>query len=90
MSIIREVYHPKAYLSNIKNVKLGLRARTIIVNILEKQSTNAMTIAKESGKSYGVIIHHLRLLCAEGTVERKGKKPYTLVLTGLGQKRLID
>jgi hypothetical protein len=34
-------------------------------------------------------MHHLRLLESEGTVNRKGKRPYIWLLTGLGQKRLI-
>jgi hypothetical protein len=32
----------------------------------------------------------LRLLKNEGVVNRKGKRPYFWVLTGLGQKRLIS
>jgi predicted transcriptional regulator len=88
--MLKESYHPNAYLANIKNVKLGLRARTRILNILEKQSVDAKTIGKETEMLYSVIMHHLRLLEAEGTVQRKGKKPHVWVLTGLGQKRLTN
>ncbi len=90
VSMIRETYHPNAYLSKIKNVRLGLRARTYVLNILEKHSGDAKTIAQEAGTPYGVVIHHLRLLEAEGTVERKGSRPYVWVLTGFGQKRLVS
>ena len=88
VGMYREAYHPNAYLSAIKNIRLGLRARTKILNILERLSVNAKTIAKETGMPYGVVMHHLRLLEAEGIVERRGSKPHVWVLTGLGQKRL--
>ncbi|MDH5481346.1 MAG: hypothetical protein OEY22_00495 [Candidatus Bathyarchaeota archaeon] len=87
--MFKEVYHPNAYLTDIKNVKLGLRARTQILNILEKHSVDAQTIGKEAETSYRVVLHHLRLLETDGTVKRKGSRPYVWVLTGLGQKRLM-
>lgn len=86
--MLKETYHPNAYLASIKNTKLGLRARTKILNVLEKMSGDAKEVAKESGLRYAVIMHHLRLLAAEGIVERKGSRPYVWGLTGMGQKRL--
>jgi len=88
--MFKEAYHPNAYLSDIRNVKLGLRARTRILNVLERRSVDAKTIVKETEMPYGVVMHHLRLLEAEGMVERKGSKPHIWVLTGLGQKRLAN
>jgi DNA-binding transcriptional ArsR family regulator len=88
--MLKEAYHPNAYLSNIKNIKLGLRARTKILSVLDKGSAEAKTIAKETGMRYSVIMHHLRLLEAEGIVERKGSKPHIWAVTGLGQKRLVN
>jgi len=76
-------------LERVKNVKSGLKARTRILNALEKRSSDAAAIAKEKSLSYGVVMHHLRLLEKEGIVNRKGKRPYFWVLTGLGQKRLV-
>jgi predicted transcriptional regulator len=76
-------------LERVKNVKRGLKARTKILAALETRSSNAATIAKEKSLSYGVVIHHLRLLEKERIVNRKGKRPYFWVLTGLGQKRLV-
>lgn len=90
VSNIRETHHPNAYLSHIKNVKLGLRARTQVLNVLEKHSADAKTIGKEARMPYGVVMHHLRLLESEGTVERKGSRPHVWMLTGLGQKRLVN
>jgi len=86
----KETYHPKAYLSNIKNIRLGLRARTRILNLLDKHSADAKTISQEAGMHYGVVMHHLRLLEAESIVERKHSKPHIWVLTGIGQKRLVN
>jgi len=87
--MFREAYHPNAYLSAIRNIKLGLRARTKILSALERLSVDAKSIARKTAMPYGVVMHHLRLLEAEGIVERKGSKPHTWVLTGLGQKRLV-
>lgn len=75
-------------MASIKNMKLGLRARTRILDVLEKLSVDAKSIAEDAGMSYGVVMHHLKLLEAEGIVNRKGSKPYVWTLTGLGQKRL--
>jgi hypothetical protein len=85
---IKENMHPNAYLKNIRNVHCGLIARTKILGLLEKQGFDASKIAKESALSYGVVIHHLKLLKNEGTVERKGYRRYVWLTTGLGQKRL--
>ena len=90
VKMFREAYHPNAYLSNIKNNRLGLRARTRILNVLERISVDAKTITKEAEMHYGVVMHHLRLLEAEAIVERKVGKPHIWVLTGLGQKRLVN
>jgi DNA-binding transcriptional ArsR family regulator len=86
---INEPFHPNAYLQRIKNVRNGLRARTRILVVLEKRSSGAAGIAKGTSLSYSVVMHHLRLLKNEGTVDRKGSRPYVWVLTGLGQKRLV-
>ncbi|MEM3672632.1 MAG: hypothetical protein QW468_00180 [Candidatus Bathyarchaeia archaeon] len=57
--------------------------------MLEKKSlSDAKNVAKEAKLLYNVVIHHLRLLEMEGMVERRGHRPYTWGLTGLGQKRL--
>lgn len=86
--MVKEVYHPNAYLVDFRNVKPGLRARTRILNVLERISGDAKTIAKQAGLHYGVVMHHLKLLEARGLVQRKGRRPSVWTLTGLGQKRL--
>jgi predicted ArsR family transcriptional regulator len=87
--LVKETYHPNAYLSGIKNVAQGLRTRTRILDILEVHLADAASnIGKEVGMHYSVVMHHLRLLEKEGLVERKNGKPITWRLTGSGQRRL--
>jgi len=81
-------FHPKAFLSQKRNVKLGLAARTRIVLTLEKAASNARNVANTTGLNYKIVLHHLRLLEAEKVVTRKGKKPFLWELTGAGQQRL--
>ena len=84
----KRVYHPNAYLVDFRNVKLGLKARTRILNVLEKISADAKTIAEQAGLSYRVVMHHLKLLETRGLVQRKGRRRSIWKVTGLGQKRL--
>ncbi|MGA2308378.1 MAG: ArsR family transcriptional regulator [Candidatus Bathyarchaeia archaeon] len=88
--MLKEIYHPNAYLTNLRNVRLGLRARTKIINALERGSGDAKTIAKETAMHYGVAMHHLKLLQSEGIVRRVGGKNAVWTLTGAGQKRLVN
>lgn len=88
---MKQVFHPRAFLSRIRNVTLGLAARTRILQVLEKQGSNVSGIGVASGLSYNVVVHHLRLLEAERVVTRKGdKRPFLWALTGAGQQRLIN
>ncbi|MEM2147564.1 MAG: winged helix-turn-helix domain-containing protein [Candidatus Bathyarchaeia archaeon] len=84
----REGYHPNAYLTGFKNVKLGLKARTAILDFLEKSPAEAKTIAKETGLPYNVVIHHLKLLETRGIIQRKGGRHSIWAITGFGQRRL--
>jgi predicted transcriptional regulator len=80
--------HPNAYLKNVRNVKSGLKARSKILETLEKKSPDAPRITKNTGLSYNVVTHHLHLLKNEGIITRNGHRPYSWAATGLGQKRL--
>ena len=86
---MKERYHPKAFLVEKRNVRLGLIARSRIARFLEKQSSNAKTIAKETGMSYAAALHHLHLFEAEKVVARRGKRPFQWELTGAGQQALV-
>jgi predicted transcriptional regulator len=90
VTVIKEIYHPNAYLQHIRNVKSGLKARTKILNVLDKGPLEALAIKKETGQSYRVVLHHLRLLEVEGTINRHGKRRSSWSLTGMGQRRLVD
>ena len=87
---MKESYHPKAFLSLTKNVRLGLVARTKIVVFLEKDDFNARALAEKIGLSYSAVLHHLHLLETENIVGRKGTKPFLWMLTGAGQQRLTN
>ncbi len=87
--MLKENYHPKAHLEQIRNIRSGLRTRTKMLDVLDHHSSSATTIAKETSLSYTVVLHHLHLLEDDGTVTRKGKKPNIWNLTGQGQLRLI-
>ncbi len=84
----KEGYHPNAHLTDFRNVKLGLKARTIILDFLERSSADTKVISNETGLPYSVVLHHLKLLESRGIVQRKSKRPSIWGLTGLGQKRL--
>jgi DNA-binding transcriptional ArsR family regulator len=88
MSGLKGVYHPNAYLQNMKNVKSGLEARTKILGVLDKQPVSASAAARLVSMTYDVVMYHLRRLEFEQTVCRRGKRPCVWVLTGFGQKRL--
>jgi len=66
--MVKESYHPKAYLSNIKNIKRGLQTRTRILNVLDKEPADAKGISTKASLHYGVVMHHLRLLEAEAII----------------------
>lgn len=88
--MLKEAYHPNSYLTSIRNVKLGLKARTKILKVLDTHPFKTINITRETGLHYSVVLYHLKLLEKEGIVQRKGNKPYVWSLTGLGQKRLTD
>ena len=84
-------FHPKAYLTTKRNVSKGLRARTKILEAIEKQSSWVNTVAVETGLSYSSIRYHLRTLRKEGIVEStERRRPRTWKLTNLGQQRLLQ
>ena len=88
--MFRITHHPKAFLTLKRNVQRGLLARTRIILILEKETSNAKKLAQETGLSYASVLWHLHLLEAENILSRKGKRSYVWELTGAGQQRLTD
>jgi predicted transcriptional regulator len=89
--MLKIAYNPKAYLAQKRNVRLGLVARSKILQVVEKQALPIAIIRDATGLKYAVILHHLRLLEEEKVVQREGKKgPYAWALTGAGQRRLVE
>ena len=87
---LKRVFHPRAFLSRKRNVRLGLVARTRVLQALEKNKSDVKGTMESTGLKYNVVIHHLHLLEAERVVVRRGnKKPYVWQLTGAGQQRLV-
>jgi hypothetical protein len=84
------VFHPKAYLISIRNVKRGLASRSKILSVLETKGSTARLLSKSTKLNYAVVLHHLNLLTLEKIVmKRNERKPYVWMLTGAGQQRLI-
>jgi predicted transcriptional regulator len=84
-------YHPNAYLARKRNVRLGLVARTKILQAIGDNALTAQDVRQQTGLNYSVALYHLRLLEEEKIVTRKaGKRPYFWALTGAGQKRLVE
>ncbi|MCX8176774.1 MAG: ArsR family transcriptional regulator [Candidatus Bathyarchaeota archaeon] len=73
---------------DFRNNRLGLKARTLILDVLENGAADMKTIARETGLHYSVIRHHLQLLKAQEIVCKKSSRPSIWELSGLGQKRL--
>jgi len=88
--MLKEAYHPRAFLSLKRNVRPGLIVRTRIVLLIEKGALNAKSIAQKTKLSYGVVLHHLHLLETEKILVRNGNRPYLWELTGAGQQRLTN
>ncbi len=88
--MFKEAYDPKAFLTLRRNIRPGLIARTKIVQLLEKRASNAKTLAQKTSLTYSTVIYHLHLLEVEDIVVRKGKKPYSWELTGVGQQQLTN
>ena len=84
-------YNPNAYLTHRRNVRLGLVARTRVLDVVENKESTIKEIRQATGLKFGVVLYHLKLLEEERVVQRKGgKKPYSWMLTGVGQKRLVE
>lgn len=89
--MLKIAYNPNAYLAQRRNVRLGLVARSKVLQVVEKHAATIRVIIDATGLKYPVVLYHLRLLEREKVVQRQGtKKPYIWALTGVGQKRLVS
>lgn len=89
--MLKIAYNPNAYLTQKRNVRLGLVARSKILQVVEQQAASIRVIRDATSLKYAVVLYHLKLLEEEKVVQRQGgKKPYAWSLTGVGQKRLVE
>jgi predicted transcriptional regulator len=85
----KKSYHPNAYLERRKNVIRGLRARTKILEVIDRSKPlTVKEVSELAVLSYSSSLHHLCLLEDERIMKREGKKPYRWKITGRGQKSL--
>lgn len=83
------MYHPNAYLPNIKEVKPGLKSRSKILNLLENLPQTTRKIAEGTELTYGNTLYHLRLMERFDVVERdKSNRTHIWYQTGSGQQVL--
>lgn len=84
-----DMYHPNAYLPNIKDLKPGLKSRSKLLNFLKKGPRTTRKIAEVTELTYGNTLYHLRLMERFGVVQRdKSKKTHIWYQTGSGQQNL--
>jgi len=84
-------YHPRAYLSRMRNLRTGLATRTKILNVLEEKPYTVKETSQKTGKNYSSVLRQLHSLRAERIVDRRGQRPpYVWLTTGIGQQRLND
>jgi len=88
--MFKGAYHPNAFLSDRRNIRPGLVARTKIVLLLEKGALNTRALVEQTRLSYSSVWYHLRLLETERIISHKGNKPFSWELTGIGQQRLMN
>ena len=88
--MLKEKYHPRAFLTLKRNIRPGLVVRTLIILKLEAGATRAKTLAENIKSSYRAVLYHLHLLQTERIIIRKGKRPQIWELTGIGQQRLTN
>ena len=83
-------YHPRAYLSGMRNVSRGLASRTKIVEALEQGKTRVAEISEKSKLGRACVSYHLKLLLRRKVVHltqtgRTGR----WTLTKYGQEKLF-
>ena len=86
--MLRQPYHPNAFLTSKRNIHPGLVARTKIIAFLETDVSTTRKIAQKTGLSHSGVLYHLHLLEKENILQHKGARSYVWQLTGVGQQTL--
>jgi len=82
-------YEAKSYLATTRNVRKGLKTRSLIIKALRKGLIDTNAIAETIGKSRSATLKQLRRMQRDGIVARIPGKPSLWRLTGRGQQELI-
>ena len=83
-------YHPRAYMSGMKNVSRGLVSRTKIIDAMEQGKTRTSEISEKAKLGRACVSYHLRLMLGQKVVlvkdvGREGR----WTLTKYGQEKLF-
>lgn len=84
-------YHPRAYLSGMRNVSRGLTSRTKILETMEQGKTRISAISEKSKLGSACVSYHLKLMLHGKIVRvdptgREGR----WTLTKYGQEKLFS
>jgi len=82
-------YHPRAYISGMRNVNRGLASRSKIIEAMEKGKTRIVEISEKAGLTESCVSHHLRLLHKQKVVSSTSiGRGNRWTLTKYGQEKL--
>ncbi len=83
-------YHPRAYLSGMKNVGRGLVSRSGIIEAMEQGKSTVSDVSEKSKLGRACVSYHLKLLLRQKTVKvsRMGREGHWS-LTKYGQEKLL-
>ncbi len=83
-------YHPRAYLSGMRNVSRGLTSRTRIIEAMEQGRVHVLEISDRSKLGKACVSYHLKLLFRKKVVSvtRTGRTG-RWTLTKYGQEKLV-
>ncbi len=82
-------YHPRAYISGMRNVSRGLASRSKIIENMEKGKTRVVEISERADLTEGRVSHHLRLLLKQRVVSSAAVgRGNRWTLTKYGQEKL--
>jgi len=86
--LAEETFNPNAYIPSMKNMKSGLKARTLILNSLTKSPLQLKDLRLKTGLTSSSINYHLKILEKHRLIRKKhvSKRKVVVEQTGLGQK----
>lgn len=64
------MYHPNAYLPNIRDLKPRLKSRSKVLNFLKSRPKTARRISERTKLTYWNTLYHLKLIERFGVVQR--------------------